>query len=522
MILDLETTRIPAELETDLCLIGAGAVGIAIALAFAGGRHRVVVLESGGERPEAETEALLASDLRGVRCSTALDGRARIFGGSTTMWAGQALTFDETVFAAREWVPGSGWPLAPAEIAPYLPRARRVLALPELPLGDDGWPARLPQPPVLDGLTAMLSSFSPAPNLARTHREALARAANVTIVLHANATQIVTARDGAEVGALDARSLGGHRLRVRARRYVVCCGGIETPRLLLASKRVDPRGVGNAHDLAGRCFQEHPHLKIPIVGGSRRRLAQQFHSRRLNGVRVLAKLAAGERLQRSERILNAGGDVTYDVDANDAVRSGRALVRAARERRGRHAAAHAGAVLAHPLQLARAASGAALLGRKASEGSGPPFFCVQVENAPRPESRVMLGDRPDALGVPRAVVDWRVGEAELRTIEVFARRVDADLRAHGFGRLDLSDLPRDGDPAELSGRLAGGCHHVGATRMADDPAAGVVDRDLRVHGVDNLYVASSSVFPTGGWGNPTLTLLALALRLAGHLERELD
>ena len=133
----------------------------------------------------------------------------------------------------------------------------------------------------------------------------------------------------------------------------------------------------------------------------------------------------------------------------------------------------------------------------------------------------MLGDRRDAVGMPRAVVDWRIGELELRTIEVFARRVDAGLRAHGLGCLELSRLPSGTDLGELSEVLAGGCHHLGGTRMADDPAAGVVDRDLRVHGVPNLHVASASVFPTGGWGNPTLTILALALRLAGRLEREL-
>jgi choline dehydrogenase-like flavoprotein len=196
-------------------------------------------------------------------------------------------------------------------------------------------------------------------------------------------------------------------------------------------------------------------------------------------------------------------------------------VRAVREHRPRAVAAHSATALAHPTQLAKAAYGTKVLGGKASEGFGQPYLCVQVENAPRRESRIMLGDRPDALGLPRAVVDWRVGDAELRTIEVFARRVDAGLRREGLGRLDLSRLPLVSDLAELSGTLAGGCHHLGATRMADDPARGVVDRDLRMHGLANLSIASSSVFPTGGWGNPTLTLLALALRLAGRLEREL-
>jgi choline dehydrogenase-like flavoprotein len=515
MILDLDAPSTPGAMDADLCLVGAGAVGITIALAFAGSRHRVIVLEGGGERREPSSDGLLASDLRGLPCSTALDGRARVLGGSTTMWAGQALAFDDDVFARRDWVPDSGWPLGPADVRRHLRRAERVLGLPEPVLDDRGWPPRLPKPPAVEGLDATFSAFSPAPDFARTHRTRLAAAPNVRIVLHANATRVLTARDGSAVEAIEARSLGGRRVQVRARRYVVCCGGIETPRLLLAS------AVGNARDLVGRCFQEHAHLRIALAARSRRELAERFSSRRVKGIRLYAKLAASERLQRAERILNVGGDVMYDVDANEAVASGRRLVGALRERRPRSAAGHARTVLAHPLQLGRSAAGVAMLGRKASEGYGPPKFCVQVENAPRRESRILLGDRPDALGMPRAVIDWKIDEAELRTIDVFARRVDAGLRAEGLGRLELSDLPLDGDPAALAERLDGGCHHMGATRMADDPADGVVDRDLRVHGMENLYLASSSVFPTGGWGNPTLTLLALALRLADRLELEL-
>ncbi len=513
MIVDLEQASLPPELEADLCIVGAGAAGIAIALAFVGGNHRVIVLESGGERPEPDVEALLQSDLRGLRCATALDGRARIFGGSTTMWAGQALAFDDTVFAARPWVPGSGWPLEADEIRRHLPAAERLLQLGE-PRAD-GWPGELPRPPGIDGLERTFSAFSPAPNFARTHRQTLAAAVNVTVVLHANATRLATSGDGSGVEAVEARSLGGRAVRVRARRHVVCCGGIETPRLLLVS------GVGNAHDMVGRCFQEHPHLLLPLVGGSRRAIARHFHSHRVHGVRLYGKLAASADLQRAERILNVGGDVTYDVHANEAVRAGRRFVRAVREHRPRAVAAHGGAALAHPNQLARAAFASTVLGRKATEGFGQPYLCVQVENAPRQKSRVMLGDSPDALGLPRAVVDWRIGDLELRSIEVFARRVDAGLGAHDLGRLDLSALPSRLDLTELSGMLAGGCHHLGGTRMADAPAAGVVDRDLRVHGVPNLHIASASVFPTGGWGNPTLTILALALRLADRLEREL-
>jgi choline dehydrogenase-like flavoprotein len=157
----------------------------------------------------------------------------------------------------------------------------------------------------------------------------------------------------------------------------------------------------------------------------------------------------------------------------------------------------------------------------ALQGFGAMYACVQTETVPRRVSRVTLDRRADGLGMARAIVDWRVGEAELRTADVFARRLDALLRRHRLGYLDLSGVPLSRDLDRLSERVGGGCHHMGTTRMSNDPRTGVVDRDCRVHGVQNLFVAGSAVFPTSGWSNPTLTLLALGLRLADRLRREL-
>jgi choline dehydrogenase-like flavoprotein len=341
------------------------------------------------------------------------------------------------------------------------------------------------------------------------------------VLLHANAIHVTTVADGSSIEAIEVRSLSGRSGRVRARRYVVCCGGVETPRLLLASNRIDSRGVGNGRGLVGRFFQEHPHVKVPVVTGSRRRMARLFHTKRLGRIRYFAKLGATEELQRSERILNVGGDVCYDVDANAAVRSARVLADVIRERKYREAPRAVLEPLRHPGQLGAAAFRQAVLRQKPSEGFGPMYFCVQIEAAPNRDSRVLLGDRSDALGVPRAAVDWRIGEAELRTAEIFARRVDAGLRAQRLGHLDLSGFPLDRDFEHLSERVVGGCHHIGTTRMATDPRGGVVDRNCRVHGLDNLFIAGSSVFPTGGWSYPTLTLLALGYRLSDRLKQEL-
>jgi choline dehydrogenase-like flavoprotein len=500
MILDFDSADAPSEIDVDLCIAGAGAAGIALALEFAGTGQRVVVLESGGEAFEPETQRLYDSELRGLPCATVHEGRARRFGGTTTMWAGQALALDEIDFEVRDWVPGSGWPLTVSELQPYYRRAERLMRLPEAWYGERGWPRGLPIPPVTEGLIARFSTFSPTPNFATSHRAAVERAANVTVLLHANARTLVMDGTRARVDAIEIASLSSLRAgRIRARRYVICCGGVETPRLLLASE------VGN--DLVGRYFQEHVHVNVPVLAFSRRLVGRAFHGRRVGGIRHFAKLTASPALQRHERMLNVGANVSYDPDANPAV----------------HAVKDGDLLgaLRYPGQLASAIYGHAVMRQKASEGFGTMYFCVQTENVPRRDSRVTLARGIDALGMPRAVVDWRVGDEELRTAELFARRLSALLRASGLGSLDLAGFPLPRDFELLGEQVVGGCHHIGTTRMADHPRDGVVDRECRVFGVENLFVAGSAVFPTSGWSNPTLTLLALCHRLADRLKGEL-
>ncbi len=520
MILDFASTDTPTELDADLCIVGAGAAGIAIALEFVGTRMAVLVVESGGERPEADTQRLYDSELRGLRCATVHDGRARVFGGTTTVWAGQSLPLDEIDFATREWVPHSGWPISLTQLQPYYRRAERLMGLPAVSYDEQGWPAGLPMPPSAEGVRRRFSTFSPAPNFATSHRAALAAAANVTVLLHANARALLMRANGTGVDELRIASLWGRSGRVRARRYVICCGGIETPRLLLASRGRRTPGVGNDRDLVGRFFQEHLHVNVPVAPANRRALARLFHSKRVAGIRHFAKLTASPGLQRHERILNVGANLSYDPHAGVALQAVKELAGALRApRRPARVPGALWAATRHPEQLGAAAYRRVVLGEKASEGFGPMYFCVQTETVPRRESRVTLDHQLDPLGMPRAIVDWRVAAEELHTVGLFAGRLDSLLRAGGLG--SLNRFPLDPDLERLSERVAGGCHHIGTARMARDARDGVVDRDCRVFGVENLFIAGSAVFPTSGWSNPTLTLLALGYRLADRLKAEL-
>jgi choline dehydrogenase-like flavoprotein len=221
-------------LQADVCIVGGGAAGISLALAFANTDHRVLLLESGGMQPEEETQNLYQSDVVGLPHHSIHDGRARVFGGTTTRWAGQALPLSDLDFRERAWVPYSGWPFGKEALAPYYRRAEQVMNLNHVSYDAESWPARLSRPQVQDDehFSFSFSQFSATPNFATTYRRALERAQNVRVVLHANVTNIETDRQGTTVEGVEVRSLAGRAAVARARYYVICCGGIETARLL--------------------------------------------------------------------------------------------------------------------------------------------------------------------------------------------------------------------------------------------------------------------------------------------------
>jgi choline dehydrogenase-like flavoprotein len=237
-----------------------------------------------------------------------------------------------------------------------------------------------------------------------------------------------------------------------------------------------------------------------------------FNTRRVSGARYYPKLAASRDLQQRHELLNVAGDVCYDVDPDSAVESAKLVMRALRQSELRSRLPRAFERMAsQPHELFGAAYRHFVLKHKVSEGRGPIFFCVQCESPPDPDNRVTLSSESDLLGMPRAHVHWRISELERRTIEVFSQTLADEFGARGVAEVDLSSV----------GDFAAGFHHAGTTRMHDDPSLGAVDSECRLHGVGNLYVGSGSVFPAAGYSNPTLTIMALCVRLADRLKAEL-
>jgi choline dehydrogenase-like flavoprotein len=513
-----------SRLRADICIIGAGAAGITLACELEQSKLSVVVLEGGGAEVEPALQELNQCEIAGLFNGGSSAGRFRAFGGTTRRWAGQALPLSEMDFRPRDWVPYSGWPISRAELEPYYIRAAAVLGIGAfMPPGSNGETSPLKYAPSFDSdlLVPFVSRFSPHPDLARKYGDVLTAASTIRVVLHATVTELLTDEAATCVVAARGLSMSGRSIDVEANTFVVCAGGIETARLLLVSDRYADGGLGNDNDLVGRFFQDHPGLRVgAITPVSGRRVRSTFRPRRVRGIRYQPLFRASDALQSAEKLLNVGGAVLFDTpERSYPIAAGKVLYRATRDRHfGTKERDAVRTVIRHPSPLLAASARHFILRQPALDTSGPPYLVVAGEQTPNPESRILLSPNRDILGVRQVVLDWRLTHMEITGWRRIAELAASELERLEFGRVDFSDFEIPDDPAELSGYVVDANHHMGTARMASDRSDGVVDCDTRVFGTANLYLASSAVFPTSGFSNPTLTIIALAIRLADHLK----
>jgi choline dehydrogenase-like flavoprotein len=516
MLIDARSLESGTTLEADVGVIGAGAAGITIARELAGRGLTVCVIESGGLEREAATQDLCAGEVVGLPYYPLDATRLRYLGGSTNHWAGGCRPLDPVDFEQRDWVPHSGWPFGREELDPFYARAHEICRLDDATYESDRWEASIgPRLPPGERIVPKLFRTRPT-RFATQFRADLENAPNVRLYHHANVIEIVPVDGVRRVERLRVACLEGPVLEVRARAFVLATGGIENARLLLLSNTVRPRGLGNDRDLVGRFFMDHfgfdGGVFLPADPYVRFGLYRRFQARP-DGAPMRAAWSPAPATLRQERILSLASWL-MPVWPEPALKL-RALRAEGPDSGFRHFVRQLGRVLADLDDTAPAAI------RRWRRGRFPvEYFRLdyQCEQAPNPDSRVTLADARDPLGCPRARLDWRLTELDRRSVARATEIFGQELGRAGLGRIRfVLEDSGNGWPASLTG----GHHHMGTTRMHQDPRQGVVDADGRVHGLSNLFVAGSSVFPTAGCAHPTLTIVALAVRLAHHLEREL-
>ena len=493
----LDARSVPADtvLETDLAIVGGGPAGISLALALAGAPFKVTLLESGGLTFDDKTQALYAGTQTGVPYLALNGSRLRYFGGSSNHWGGWTRPLDESDFQKHDWMPYSGWPFARKEIEPYFPRAQALVeAGPFLydetmvfsdelgrtiPLGDGGVYTSYFQFSKWKGNVDDLPT-----HFGQRYAEDLKRMPNLNVMLHANVTGLRLAPNAKSLDHLDIAVLGGGRFKLKAKHAVLACGAMENARLLLASNDVMKAGVGNQNDLVGRFFADHPIPRdtttMVLFDGtipSFYLAAQSAHDA------IFRKtFSPTEEFKRKNMVLGSLTTVENSVSLDE---TGRAMVAATADALG-------------------------IDGRNAKAFS----LGCGLEMAPDPDRRLTLTTEKDALGLPRLKLHMTIADSDFAHYRDTMKELGRQLLLAKSGLIRLNQASRK----EWLSVMDWGSHHLGTTRMHADSKQGVVDANQQVHGVGNLFVAGSSVFPTYGSSNPTMNLIALTLRLGDHIK----
>lgn len=530
------------ELTCDICVVGAGAAGITLALEFAQTGDKIILLEAGKMNRSGKSQNLYQGHLTDPNRHLPLDSdRYRQLGGTTAIWGGRCIPFDSIDFEVRTYVPHSGWPIAHQHLDHYYKRAHEYCECGQFQYSSN---VALPQAPqqmitgFVDGnlITNKIERWSPPTHFGKVYRNALKRASNVHVYLNAICTNLEVTGEK-KVSKLEVRTFRGNKFFVRPRVAVLSGGGLEVTRLLLASNQVHNNGIGNHSNWLGRGYMCH-------INGIIARA--KFH----DGVKVIfgyevdpegiycrRRLLISEEAQRKYQILNIhmllDRPLLEDPSHQSGILSLAYCAKIIGQSRIQHGPVrgkfslywrHLWNILTGSPEIFtvlpkwfrnRFVQGRRLPSLLVDSKNNSYHIYYHTEQIPNRNSRVTLSDDRDPLGVPRLLLDYRISDIDVESIYRAHQLVDHELRESGLGNL----IYESKDPRSLiREHQATLGHHIGTTRMAVDPSMGVVDENCRVHGIRNLYIASSSVFPTCSHANPTLTIVALAVRLADFLK----
>lgn len=527
MLCDMNKNEVAGDLRTGVCIVGAGVAGQTLAMRLAAQGREVVLVESGGLEYTSETQALSDGDVSGEPYYELISSRLRLFGGTAAIWGGRCAELNPIDFEKRDFVPHSGWPINKAELQPYYQRAYEIL-------GIDSPSAK----PKLGRSSQKQAGFSPSALEVgywrfdeygeRFTNPKRGNLSDVQILVNATMTSMDVA-DSGKVNAITVAGASERQCKIVADTFILAAGAIETIRLLMAAVPARPNGFGNANDLLGRFFMEHPHARGGEIVSDKLATTLRVLPRmkRYHGNRFAAYLRLSEEEQRRQGVLNSA--LSFAPRRHE----GRSpeLVRSLREK------------LKHDLPSTRfwrttykrlkglstrareqVDPWASVWAVKQSGNRRGLYAIIRAEQAPNEASRVVLSARKDRYGMPFADLDWQFVDLDKQSVKALMQTLKSEYQRLGWGDVRLANWLDDVskswsfDPL-ISSHPIGGYHHMGGTRMASDASIGVVNANCRLFESPNLYIASSSVFPTSGWANPTLTIIALAERLADHIHR---
>jgi len=546
MLVDARTLPRGEIIETEVCIVGAGPAGITLAREFALADFRVCLLESGGLEFNKDTQSLCEGESVGENFGKLDTQRCRQFGGTSNWWeikipnnpiGVRYVPLDKIDFEKRDWLPYSGWPFDKSHLDPFYERAQAVCKIGPFAYDAEAWSdAQAPQLPLTGGRVTT-SMFQFGPRTAFTHEcfNEINQASNITAYLNANVLEIETNETAKTVTRVRVACLEGNEFWVGAKVFILATGAMENAQLLLLSNKNQETGLGNQNDLVGRFFMDHPFVDGGMLIPSDRRIfntAALYDLRLVNNVAVMGKLTPTEEVMRREKLLNISALLfprpkPYQSLAARSLETLRDTFR--NQEVPKDFFKHVSNVIsgldyvlpAFYRRLAKKQNFFPNLGSggwsylQANERRFVTFEVLYfTEQAPNPNNRVMLSAQRDRLGRRKVQLHYRCwGDMEISSIRRAQEIITEEIARAGLGQLQTK---RDGELPQMQG--PGAHHHMGTTRMHTDSNQGVVNENCQVHGISNLFIAGSSVFPTGGFANPTLTIIALAIKLADHVK----
>ncbi|MGB5819455.1 MAG: GMC family oxidoreductase [Saonia sp.] len=508
MHIDARTLENNSLIQGDICIIGAGTAGISIALDWIDTPYKVILLEGGGFEYDSSIQELNKGTSTGQKYFPLQSSRLRYFGGTTGHWAGMCSPLDPIDFMQRDYVPNSGWPIDRKDLDPFYARAQKILKLGPYNYDFEYWRKELPNlhPFPMDGHVVWnkMWQYSRA-RFGPLYKDTIVHAKNIQLYTYANAVNIRANENVSSATEVVVKNHEGKTHIVRAKHFIMACGTLQNSRLLLASNTQAKQGLGNDQDLVGRYFMEHLEIASAELW-LLKPFPTDLYSWDYGKTKASAELAITKETQIQHRILNG----TASLMPLTLGRNRKPRIEPWQEEDPRKAGEK---TFSHWDEAAEKAE-------KENKGAISRAFQLntRIEQAPNPDSRLTLGDEKDELGVPRASLHWQLTNLDKRSIRKIYELIGHQMGISDIGRIRLLEFLQDKNDMTWPPGTNGGWHHMGTTRMSHDAKTGVVNANCRVHGISNLFVAGAACYSTSGAPNPTLTLVALSLRLSDHVK----
>jgi choline dehydrogenase-like flavoprotein len=496
MFKDLKDFPSNSILRYDICIAGTGPAGISVAKQLLGTNLKIAIIESGGLEPEPEYQELNEGINSGPRYLSLDSSRLRCFGGAGKLWAGHCAPFKSDEFDKKSYVPLSGWPISLDDLKVYYKQAAEMLGISyEKFYNKDLLGKTFKEKSFKEinrdnsFLSANFRQVSNVDNrdLAEKYRNDFESSVNTHVIFHSTVTKLNFSKNTKNVESVSIADLNNNSGIIKAKIFVLACGALENPRILLTSKKFYKKETHIDSNLVGSCFMSHPSITE----------VAEIHKSTVE--KHITKNDSDNTLQ-----------VSFEVNSRERMKQ---------------------KILRHSLSIAPSAD----LLDKSTYSSGRIFsrfkklfedfnlfssniwnLSVGLELPPRLSNNLKLHNTKDALGVSKINIFWDdLGKIEKDTVVKSVKTIARELGLLGTGKIKFKNELLSGQSYKFDDPIN---HHIGTTRMSDSSKTGVVDKNCKVFGVSNLYIAGSSVFTTSSIVSPTYTIIAISLRLGEYLK----